>query len=79
MKQDLMNDYKGWNNFFTNDKLGKEIIENMKQGAVLIKDLIKLFFRQMKKTMDELWKACFKKYYKWFRLNSIRLLKYIYI
>ncbi len=56
MKQDLMNDYKGWNKFFTQDKLGKEIIENMKQGAGLIKDLIKLFFKHMKKTMDELWK-----------------------
>ncbi len=58
MKADLMNDYKGWNKFFTEDKLGKEIIENMKQGAFLIRDLIKRFFRQMKKTMDELWKDC---------------------
>ncbi len=49
-----MNDYKGWNRFFTEDKLGKEIIANMKQGAGLIRDLIKLFFKQMKKTMDEL-------------------------
>ncbi len=58
MKQDFMNDYKGWNKFFTEDKLGKEIIQNLKEGAVLIRDIIKRFFRQMKKTMDELWKDC---------------------
>ncbi len=58
MKQDFMKVYKGLNKFFTEDKLGKEIIQNLKEGAFLIRDIIKRFFRQMKKTMDELWKSC---------------------